>query len=61
MHKIILDNLNTAVIVMDQNLRILTLNPAAEALLDTSVKRVQQQPVTTLIPQDDLPTDLDRA
>lgn len=61
MQKIILDNLNTAVIVMDQNLRILTLNPAAEALLDTSVKRVQQQSVTTLVQQDDLRADLDRA
>lgn len=60
MQNIILDNLNTAVIVLDQEFRVLTLNPAAETLLDTSLKRILNQSITSLICEENFRTDLDR-
>ncbi len=61
MQNLILDSLNTTVMVLDQDFRIITLNPAAEALLDTSLKRVQHQSVTDLIPAENFKADLDRS
>ncbi|WP_238593726.1 nitrogen regulation protein NR(II) [Endozoicomonas atrinae] len=61
MQNIILDNLNTVVMVLDQEFRVITLNPAAETLLDTSLKRVLNQPVTAVIPEENFRADLDRS
>ncbi|MFK0573063.1 nitrogen regulation protein NR(II) [Endozoicomonas sp.] len=61
MQNIILDNLNTAVVVLDQGFRVLTLNPAAETLLDTSLKRVLNQSIIILIPEESFREDLDRS
>ncbi|USE37064.1 nitrogen regulation protein NR(II) [Endozoicomonas sp. SCSIO W0465] len=61
MQNIVLDHLNTVVIVLDQEFRVVTLNPAAENLLDTSLKRVLNQPVTTVIPEENFKADLDRS
>ena len=61
MQQFVLDNLNTAVITLDHSLHVLYLNPAAEFLLDASLARVQQQPLSELIEQGDLYSDLNRA
>ena len=61
MQNLILDSLNTTVMVLDQHFQIITLNPAAEALLDTSLKRVQYQSVVDLIPAESFKVDLDRS
>lgn len=61
MQNIILDNLNTAIIVLDQEFRVLTLNPAAETLLDTSLKRILNQSIVSLICEEHFRTDLDRS
>ena len=41
----ILDNLTTAVLLLDSDLRLSFMNPAAEMLLAVSGQRVYQQPV----------------
>ncbi|KEI70060.1 nitrogen regulation protein NR(II) [Endozoicomonas elysicola] len=61
MQNIILDNLNTAIIVLDQDFSVLTLNPAAETLLDTSLKRIMNLSIVSLISEELLRTDLDRS
>ncbi|MBO9482114.1 nitrogen regulation protein NR(II) [Salinisphaera sp. G21_0] len=61
MQNIILDNLNTVVMVLDREFRVITLNPAAETLLDTSLKRILNQSVTTVIPEENFKADLDRS
>ncbi len=61
MQNIILDNLNTAIIVLDQDFRVLTLNPAAETLLDTSLKRILNQSIASLISEELFRSDLDRS
>ena len=48
-YKHILDNLTTAVLVLDQKLNIQYLNPSAESLFETSVTRVQGTPVVDLL------------
>ena len=60
MQQTILDNLNTAIITLDEQFQVQYLNPAAESMLDISLKRIQGHPVTDLVEQDDLPADLDR-
>ena len=57
----VLDNLNTAVIALDQDLRVSYLNHAAENLLDISERRSHSQPVETLLSQASLEKDLKRA
>ncbi len=47
-HRQLLDNLTTAVLLLDQELRVEYLNPAAEMLLAVSGQRVQQQPLESL-------------
>ncbi len=42
----ILDNLTTAVLVLDRGLRSIAINPAAEALLQVSAKKVLGRPLT---------------
>ena len=44
----ILDNLTTAVLLLDGELRLSFMNPAAEMLLAVSGQRVHQQPVADL-------------
>lgn len=46
----IVDNLTTAVLVLDRGLRLLSLNPAAEALLDVSAKQVRGVQLRQLLP-----------
>lgn len=48
-YKHILDNLTTAVLVLDQKLNIQYLTPSAESLFETSVTRVQGTPVVDLL------------
>ena len=48
---LIVDNLTTAVLVLDADLRIHSLNPAAEALLDVSANQVQGVAVNELLPE----------
>ena len=57
----VLENLNTATIALDHDLRVLFLNPAAEALLDISDRRGQSLPLSAILPLDNLKDDLDRA
>ena len=60
MQQTILDNLTTAVFALDDQLRVLYLNTAAEALMDVSFNRVQGLPVTDFVWQEELPADLVR-
>ena len=46
----LLDGLTTAVICVDQNLRIAGLNPAAESLFGVGRKHALQEPLTQVIP-----------
>ena len=48
-HKSILDSLTTAVIVVDNDLRIDYLNPAAESILETSLSRVHRVKLASLL------------
>ena len=48
-YKQILDNMATAVIVLDDTLRIATINSAAENLLHTSAPHAEGQPLHELI------------
>ncbi|UYM18829.1 nitrogen regulation protein NR(II) [Endozoicomonas euniceicola] len=57
----VLDNLNTAVIALDPELRVSYLNHAAENLLDISERRSYSQPLETLLTQPALEDDLKRA
>lgn len=41
-HKLLLDNLKTGVVLLDNNLRLLYLNMAAEALIDISDRKAHQ-------------------
>ncbi|AJD46737.1 signal transduction histidine kinase, nitrogen specific, NtrB [Isoalcanivorax pacificus W11-5] len=45
LHKRLLDHLSTAVLLLDQDLRLRYLNPAAEMLLSTSAQRAVGQPL----------------
>lgn len=47
-YKHILDNLTTAVLVLNPELRVRYLNPAAENLLETSITRIHGSPVCDL-------------
>lgn len=49
-HKNILDNLNTAVVVLESNLSIRYLNPAAEILLETSQTRSVGRAFSNILP-----------
>jgi two-component system nitrogen regulation sensor histidine kinase GlnL len=50
----ILDNLSTAVVALNERLRIIALNSAGQALLETSDARCLGQPLQTLILQPEL-------
>lgn len=52
-YKSILDNLTTALIVVDSSLRIEYLNPAAESMLETSLSRVRQLRLAGLLLETD--------
>ncbi|MFO7786144.1 MAG: nitrogen regulation protein NR(II) [Halospina sp.] len=53
MHQRILDNLATAVLVLDHDKRTRYLNPAAEMLLQTSGDRIRGLPVTDIFVEPD--------
>jgi two-component system, NtrC family, nitrogen regulation sensor histidine kinase GlnL len=48
----LLENLTTAVLVLDDRLRLSYMNPAAEMLFEISIKRVAGQPVDALVRDD---------
>jgi two-component system nitrogen regulation sensor histidine kinase GlnL len=48
LHTQILDNLKTAILLVEADLRVSYLNPAAEALLETSRSRALGEPITHL-------------
>ncbi len=50
----IVENLSTAVFLFDRDLRLLTLNPAGEALLETSAKQARHQHACQLFPESGL-------
>lgn len=52
----ILDRLNTAILTCDFELKITSINPAAESMFDISTNQAQGRPLTSLVPgdQDDL-------
>ncbi|SFC49677.1 two-component system, NtrC family, nitrogen regulation sensor histidine kinase GlnL [Marinospirillum celere] len=49
----LLENLTTAVMLLEQNLRLVYMNPAAEMLLAASLTRFRQQPVSLLFQEPD--------
>ncbi len=49
--QLIVENLTTAVLVLDEALRIHSLNPAAEALLDVSANQVRGMDIRQLLPE----------
>ncbi|MDV2080257.1 nitrogen regulation protein NR(II) [Marinobacter xestospongiae] len=48
-YKHLLDNLTTAVLVLDAKLNVQYLNPSAESLFETSITRAQGNPVVDLL------------
>lgn len=48
-----LENLSTAVLLLDQRLRVIYINPAAEMLFEISGRRIQDAPVTELFLETD--------
>ncbi|OED44342.1 PAS domain-containing sensor histidine kinase [Endozoicomonas sp. (ex Bugula neritina AB1)] len=61
MQPTILENLNTAVIALDEQLNVQFLNPAAELMLDISLRRIQGMPMSKLIGEGNLQNDIDRS
>jgi len=53
MHQRILDNLATAVLVLDSSKRTRYINPAAEMLLQISVERIKGLPITDIFVEPD--------
>ncbi|MAL99590.1 nitrogen regulation protein NR(II) [Hydrocarboniclastica marina] len=51
--KRMLENLSTAVLLLDRRLRVIYINPAAEMLFEVSGKRIQDAPVTDLFIETD--------
>jgi len=51
LERLVVDSLTTAVLVLDAKLRVLALNPAAEALLDLSGGKVRGRALGELFPQ----------
>jgi two-component system, NtrC family, nitrogen regulation sensor histidine kinase GlnL len=51
-HKRLLENLSTAVLLLDENLRAVFMNPAAEMLLEASGKRVKAAAVEELFSEE---------
>ena len=52
LHRLLLDNLNTAVLLIDRALLIDYINPAAEALLQAGSVRLRGTPVSNLFVDD---------
>ena len=53
LHRLLLDNLNTAVLLIDQSLLIDYINPAAEALLQAGSARLRGSAVSDLFDDDE--------
>ena len=51
---LVVDYLSTAIVVLDRDLCLRFLNPAAEELLDVSDKQVRGMSVTQLLPEADI-------
>ncbi|MCP3851767.1 MAG: PAS domain-containing protein [Gammaproteobacteria bacterium] len=50
----ILDNLNTAVVLLDEQLNVLCINPSAEMLLGVSSTKINSKPIRQVINDDSL-------
>jgi len=50
--KTILENLNTAVIILGEHLELEYMNPAAEVLLESSLKRLKHNQIEALFPRE---------
>ncbi len=50
----VLDNLNTAVVLLDDDLRVLCINPAAEMLLGVSSNKITSKAIAQLLIDDEL-------
>lgn len=58
----LLDNLSTAVLLLDAGLRVAYLNPAGEMLLGVSLRQAHGQPLTQLLPRaSELQSELQQA
>jgi two-component system nitrogen regulation sensor histidine kinase GlnL len=59
----VLDNLTTAILLVDENLTLQYINPAAEMLLGLSAQRTQGKPLTSIFtcPTEDLPVRITQA
>ncbi|HEY7885166.1 MAG TPA: nitrogen regulation protein NR(II) [Cellvibrionaceae bacterium] len=61
-HKPLLDSLNTAIILLDDDLTLRHMNPAAEALLSISCERCRGEPITHYFHESaDTPAELKHA
>lgn len=49
LHRLLLDNLSTAVVLINHEMEILFLNSAAESILETSSHRLTGQPVSSIL------------
>ena len=56
----LLDHLSTAVLVLDRRSMIERMNPAAEALLDTSMQAARGTPLSALVAASELLDAFDR-
>lgn len=54
LHRLLLDNLNTAVLLLNDTLSIDYINPAAEALLQVSIARLRGMPVADVFSDRDI-------
>ena len=61
LHKRLLDNLSTAILLMDEQLRLSYINTAAEVLLEVSASRVLGEPVSQLFSERGGLVDLENA
>jgi two-component system nitrogen regulation sensor histidine kinase GlnL len=50
LEKVLLDNLNTAVLLFDDDLRLIYINPAGEVLFDVSARHIIGQRACNLVP-----------
>lgn len=57
LYKRLLDNLTTAVLLVNPELRVTYINPSAEALFDASSVRVLQEPLLSIMNEDGKPIE----
>lgn len=52
LHRYLVENLTTVILLLDENKRLVYMNPAGEMLLEVSLRRVRGFPIKELIPGD---------